>query len=242
MSADLVASPALLRTPLVQAGRYSSSDEVMFGAGHAYTAPVHRPASSFAKALPGFGRYGFAWRQFSAENRALAHAGRRVRGGDGRLPAHIRRHYTEGQRAALSIVAEEVRKRGQCTLMVARIARRARVGIRTVQYALKHAMAFGHLIVRYDRPPRSRTNNPNIIRIADAAWLRWIKPKRSDSAKAGCKQVHTYESMRTEESAEGGETAVTVFRKDPAPLTWALEGANEAGSEQPIWRRRGSGG
>tara|TARA_R110002020_G_scaffold5179_4_gene21932 strand:- start:14447 stop:15172 length:726 start_codon:yes stop_codon:yes gene_type:complete len=218
MSAAIEISPALLRTRLVQAGAQPSDYEIQMAAGLVATRSAHKTAAALGGALPGFGRYGFQWRNFNENRRALAHAGRRVRGGDGRLPNRIREAYPEGQRAALSVIAEEVAKRGRCELMIHQIANRARVSTRTVQYALaraKHADV-GHITVTEVKRGRGYRNRPNVIRIRDANWLFWIKPRAAKASGKGCKEVHTHESNRLNQGSESGASTVSASREPSA--------------------------
>lgn len=235
-------SDRLLNSAMVRAGPLSSATEIAYGSGLAYTEPVKRPINGLSKALPGFGKYGFHWRLYSSERRALAHGGRRVRGGDGRLPAHIRQHYSEGERAALSVVAEQVQRFGECRLYIAHIARIARVGVRTVNYALAKAKAMVHLVVEADRPRGSRTNRANRIIVGDISWKKWIGARRSRSVKPACKEAQSYEMIgRTDRSGQE-ERPESVVLRDPARLTaGAFEGECVAIAAQEPRRRRASG-
>ncbi len=111
---------------------------------------------------------------------------RRMLGGSSGLPDTIRHHYTEGERAALFVVAGEVRKRGFCDLPIDRIAATAGVGRTTVQNAFREARRLAHLKVEL-RPRRGQKNDTNIVRIVSKEWLTWLKRAPS----TGLKRVST---------------------------------------------------
>lgn len=220
MSAErLNASPALLallrskpiRDPATLRG---------YETGEIATQPANRRSKSQGLPFLQHGPYGTGRRYLDENNRATRHERRRMRGGDGRLPHSIRHQYTEGQRAALSVVGQEVAKSGRCELAIQRIATLAGVAIRTVQYALRRAATLGHLAI-VERPQRGRKSLTNVIRIAVKEWATWLKPKRSAAQGIGCKDVHTTEIKKdrtsgnastkpTEEAYEGEQAAKTA--------------------------------
>ena len=100
------------------------------------------------------------------------------------MPPQVRAAYTECERAALIIIAREVKHHGLCDLSVGRIAAEAGVCVRTVQNAVAEAMRRGHIWreVR-ERRGYKRKNDTNILRIASLEWLAWIK-----RGPLGCKE------------------------------------------------------
>jgi hypothetical protein len=97
------------------------------------------------------------------------------------MPSQVRAAYTECERAALTIVAREVKHHGVCDLAVGQIAAEAGVCVRTVQNAVAEAVRQGHLC-REERERRGRKNLTNILRIVNLEWLAWIK-----RGPTGCK-------------------------------------------------------
>jgi hypothetical protein len=92
----------------------------------------------------------------------------------GAMPPAIAAQFTEGERSALSIVAGEIRTKGQCDLPIDGIAARAGVGRTTVQNALR--VARGHGLLNIDERPRpGRKNLTNVITIVDASWQAWLR-------------------------------------------------------------------
>jgi transcription initiation factor IIE alpha subunit len=84
----------------------------------------------------------------------------------GDLPASIGCEYTEGQAAALAVVARVVRRSGACHLGYDRIAQLAGISRSTVREGLKLAEDLGHIQVRR-RPDEGETN---VISIDFDAW------------------------------------------------------------------------
>ena len=90
------------------------------------------------------------------------------------MPPQVRAVYTECERAALTIVAREVKHHGICDLAVGRIAAEAGVCVRTVQNAVAEAVRQDH-ICREERDRKGHKNLTNILRIVSREWLAWIK-------------------------------------------------------------------
>jgi hypothetical protein len=99
---------------------------------------------------------------------------RRTLGGSAVMPPNLRHHYTEGQRAVLSIVAGEVKHHGVCDLPIDKIAALAGVCRTTVQTTLHEARRLLHLKIT-ERPRPGRKSLTNVVEIMSAEWLTWIK-------------------------------------------------------------------
>ncbi|WP_414833584.1 hypothetical protein [Afifella sp. YEN Y35] len=152
-------------------------------------------------------------RQIASERRAAAYGRRRKMGGSGRMPDRIRAHYTEGERAALTVVAIEVKRHGRCELTNDAIASRAGVCRRTVQYALGKASENGHVDVIH-RPQRGRKSKPNVVQIVARDWLAWLRFEKPRSngprPKAiGCKAMRTKENREINHPRDWNRTAPT---------------------------------
>jgi hypothetical protein len=98
----------------------------------------------------------------------------RVLGGSSSMPPQVRSRYTECERAALTIVAREVKRQGVCDLSIGQIAAEAGVCVRTAQNAIAEAVRNGHL-KRTERPQQGRKNLTNVLQIVSLEWLTWIK-------------------------------------------------------------------
>lgn len=99
---------------------------------------------------------------------------RRMLGGSSALPPDMRRHYTEGLRAVLCIVAGEVKHHGVCDLPIDRIAALAGVCRTTAQTALHEARRLGHLAIKH-RPRVGQRSLPNLVTIASEGWRAWLR-------------------------------------------------------------------
>lgn len=93
------------------------------------------------------------------------------------IPGRIASLFTQGQQAALGVIAFQVRKFGACQLAVGVIARKARTSERTVQYALKIASAYGVINIR------RRRRATHFITITLEAWRDWWRTSRSNLDK-----------------------------------------------------------
>jgi|GEM_PF-4501357 hypothetical protein len=122
----------------------------------------------------------------SSPHRAKSVKRRRARGGDGRLPPELRGSFTEGERAVLSVIAEQHLKHGQCDLHVEKIAAIAGVSRTTCQNTLRKAKAgLNPCLAVQHRPRPGQKNLTNIVRIISRSWLRWL------SYPTGLKQLST---------------------------------------------------
>ncbi|NJL08123.1 MAG: hypothetical protein HC900_07535 [Methylacidiphilales bacterium] len=100
---------------------------------------------------------------------------RRILGGSNDMPPNIRKDYTEGERAVLTIIAGEVKHHGVCDLPIDQIAALAGVCRSTVQNTLHKAREDHHHIKVTARPRPGRKNLPNLIEIISLEWRAWLK-------------------------------------------------------------------
>ncbi|PPD05782.1 MAG: hypothetical protein CTY36_06010, partial [Methylocystis sp.] len=141
-----------------------------------------------------------------SHDRQASRERRRTLGGSAVMPPNLRCHYTEGQRAVLCLIAGEVKHHGLCDLPIDKIAALAGVCRTTVQTTLHEARRLGHIKIT-ERPQPGRKNLTNIVHIASAEWLTWIKrgpaahrPDRigSNSPKMVSPTKSTYEKRHGE--------------------------------------------
>lgn len=144
---------------------------------------------------------------------------RRRWAGGSSLPPDIRGHYSEAERAALSVIADACKRKGFCDLCLDEIARLAGVSRTSVQNALRKARgrAGAHLSVK-ERPQRGGKNLPNIIRIVCRSWLNWL------GRSIGFKRLSTSESGVYNSLSHALETAKRAFEGERAdPLAILLQ-------------------
>jgi hypothetical protein len=143
----------------------------------------------------------------------------RTLGGSGHMPPAVRAKYTEFERAALFIVAREVKHHGFCDLPVGRIAAEAGVCVRTVQNAVAEALRQGHLCrEERERTGAKRKNDTNVLRITSAEWLTWIK-----RGPLGCKVFTATKNTERKTAAPS--------RREPISSKEVSGSAREGGGE-----------
>ena len=124
----------------------------------------------------------FAPRRQRSPDRAKSRERRRGLGGSSPLPEPLARRYTEGQRAVLFIVGEEIAARGVCGLSIAEIAARAGVCHRHAQMTLRLAEGDGLLSIA-ERPRKGQKHQTNLVRVLSREWAAWLQRRRP----TGCK-------------------------------------------------------
>lgn len=195
-------SDALLRSTLVARPSRNPDLVARYEAGEIETKaslPLFKGLSLPASMMPGDAKR----RQMRSYDRAKTWGRKRMMGGDGKLPNDIRCWFTEGERAVLTVIAAEVKRNGECALPILTIARRAGVGVRTVQYTL--SLARGGRVrrgrrsepaqrpvlieVEYRRERGQAFNDTNVIKIVSREWLLWLHYRPSEKPDTGCTEV-----------------------------------------------------
>lgn len=92
----------------------------------------------------------------------------------GNLPSGVRQRFTEAERAALVVVAGEVKHHGLCDLPIDQIAALAGCSRTTVQNAVREARRLG-LVRLTARPRLGQKSLTNLIEITSPEWRTWIK-------------------------------------------------------------------
>jgi hypothetical protein len=90
------------------------------------------------------------------------------------MPAALRSAYTEGQAAALAVIAKEAQAEGDCRLPLDKVAALAGVCRTIVQSALHEARRLGHVTIT-ERPQRGRKSLTNIVAIISPEWRAWLR-------------------------------------------------------------------
>lgn len=188
MSSPVRVSASLLNSGLVRAGAPSA---VEVAACFAVAAGVRAAKVRSAPALGFVARqgYGFDRRLQRSSDREASVRRRRTLGGSGNMPATIRCCYTEGERAALNVIALEARRAGCCDLPIDRLAAVAGVSRTTVQNALRRARSLGHVTIEH-RPRRGAKSLTNIVRIVSPEWLDWLSKGGRAAESIGFKALN----------------------------------------------------
>lgn len=121
-------------------------------------------------------------------DRAASRARRRTHARARWMPDHLAALFTDGELAALSIVAQEIAARGRCTFPMAKIAALAGISETTARNAFREARAHG-LIEIEERPQHRAPHLPNVLRIVAPAWLAWIERRPATSRGGGCNDL-----------------------------------------------------
>ena len=136
-----------------------------------------RPAREGAQAIGAIVRHASLFpprRRSVSPDRIASRDRRRLLACSGPMPPAIASRFTEGQRAVLKIVADEVTAQKECGLCIDAIAARAGVSVRLVQSAIRLAEGDGLLTIE-ERRRQGRKNDPNLIRIIDRDWQAWLR-------------------------------------------------------------------
>lgn len=199
------------------AGQLDDAIEARRTASRAAPAPAPAGLSLGAAIAPTAARITkFSTRRQCSPDRARSRERRRGLGGSSPLPELLARRYTEGQRAVLFIVGEEIAARGVCGLSVAEIAARAGVCHRHAQMTLRLAESDG-LITITERPRKGQKHQTNLVRVLSKEWAAWLARRRP----TGCKPTLStgikgfYPSLESKTAARGSG-AMAFWRGDSA--------------------------
>ncbi|MCJ2023974.1 helix-turn-helix domain-containing protein [Methylobacterium sp. J-067] len=102
----------------------------------------------------------------------------------GRLPPALAAKFSLAEQSALSIVAAETARRGDCRLSVPHLAALAGVAETTVRNAIREARKLGLLTVEERRLTGFR-NDTNVVRIVSPEWTAWLRLARKGAPSRG---------------------------------------------------------
>ena len=162
-----------------------------YGAGGLTDAEVEQLAGLLearqgaARAAPERPSLAQAAERVAAVARARARAGSRPRSAEslgrrrrwaaaGFLPPALAAGFTQGEVAALAVVAGEIGKRGTCALALGAIAALAGVSESTAKRALRQARGLGLVSIEERRLSRER-NDTHLVRIVSREWAGWLR-------------------------------------------------------------------
>ena len=150
-------------------------------------------------------------RRCVSPDRLAARARRRDLGLAGCMPHALAARFTEGERAALAIVAAEVKAKGVCDLPLEAIAARAGVCVTLARGAIRLAAATGLALI-IERRRHGRPNLTNIVRVISREWLAWIW-----RGGGGCKKTNPTDNSYLKPRPGGASTkGLSEKRRGPA--------------------------
>jgi hypothetical protein len=122
-------------------------------------------------------------------DRARSIARRRAVAASGAVPAKIAVSFTQGEVAALAVIAGEVKRAGRCELCLDVIAALAGVCRTTCQNALRQARALG-LVTVTERPRPGQKSLTNVVEVVSPDWRSWL---RLGMGRVQKKKPHEYQ-------------------------------------------------
>lgn len=131
------------------------------------------------------------------------------------MPDHLADQFTDGELAALAVIAEEHAERGACDLPMAKIAALAGVSEGTARNGLRAARALALIAIEH-RPRPGQPNLTNVVRIVSPAWLAWIKRRPAAWHRhrgGGCKDFKPMQKTRDTPPYSPNNTAQRNRRK-----------------------------
>ena len=148
-----------------------------------------RPEDIVAVRAPGVPRAALSMfpsrrRRCVSPDRLASRERRRKLGLAGSMPFALAARFTEGERAALAVVAAEVAAMGVCALPLEAIAARAGVCVTLARNAIRLAAAGGLVLIVERRRP-GRPNLTNIVRVISREWRAWIMPRQGGRVQNG---------------------------------------------------------
>lgn len=217
-------SSALLQTRLVSGASHDQSLAQAFETGEARTVAASRPKGALGRHAQRF--IGNSRRHHpSSPDMEQSRRRKRKWGGSSCLPDWMREHYTEGERAALAVVVQQVKRQGYCDLRINDIAQLAGVHRTTVQNAMRKARQLRHVAVQERPGVAGQLSLTNIVRIISGAWKAWLRRVGS-----GFKSLHPSE-MKGKKKAKGESVAPLqgAYEREKAALPRIPEAVRHAG-------------
>lgn len=151
-----------------------------------------------AKAGPGPKMAALSRRKQVAPDKRRSIERRRAIAASGALPPAMALSFTQGQVAALTVIARHVQRGGRCELPIDAIAAMAGTCRSLVQSALRDARRLGLISVQ-ERRRAGQKSDTNIVSITDGSWLAWLRLK---GGRVQIKKHHEYRDLDSEKKAK----------------------------------------
>lgn len=158
-----------------------------------------------------------ARRRPSTPDKAASIARRRRLAASGAVPSRLAAAFTVSELSALTVVAREVQRRGQCALYVDEIAAKAGTCRTVVQAALRLAQAAGLVRVTERRRTGQRSLS-NLVEIVSPEWRQWLRLGGVGSEKKTPRlQGYIHSPIGQGELQTSANKAIFASRKDAKP-------------------------
>ena len=133
----------------------------------------------------------------------------------GVLPPALAAQFTQGELAALAVVARQIQQRQVCVLCVDQIAALAGVCGRLVQKTLRAAEAVGLVHIRERRIP-GQISLPNVVTTVSKEWLHWLR-RGAGVDRVKFVSPHGYEfSFQVRKSQVSGQGSAPLAADGPS--------------------------
>lgn len=156
----------------------------------------------------------------------------------GFMPVGLAARFSLAEQATLAVIADEVRRTGDCRLCIGAIAGKAGVCDTSVRNAIHEAKRLGLLTVEERRVAMWR-NLPNVVRIVSREWCQWldrgVRGGACKSSKGTIPQIfrRDREIIGTGHKGCRGKSDEEMVRQDRPPLRFPASSA----ATKP-WKRR----
>lgn len=131
---------------------------------------------------------------------------RRRMASSGAVPGFLACHFTQGECAALSVIARDVQRHGKCVAPIDKIAALAGVCRTVVQNALRQGRRIGVVSVS-ERRRAGRRSDTNVVTISCPDWRAWL---RIAGGRVQKRKPHGYKNLDIGEKASGQSSRDTV--------------------------------
>jgi len=142
---------------------------------------------------------------------------RRTLAASGAVPGRLACHFTQGEVAALTVVAREVKRKGRCELPIDAIAAMAGVCRTVVKNALREAQRL-RLVSVTERPRPGRRSDTNLIAVVSSEWQTWLRLGRDRGQKPETHGIHKLDSGEITADRHGRSSSVLAYLNQPEIL------------------------
>lgn len=133
----------------------------------------------------------------------------------GSMPVGLAARFSLAEQAALAIVADEVRRTGDCQLCIGAIAGKAGIGETSVRNAIREAKNLG-LVTVEERRVATWRNLANVVRIVSPEWSQWLDRRGRGGACKSSKRTIPQIVIGKRETTKSGQNGYRGKREGEA--------------------------